>query len=169
MYLTATKERSSKWSNYTSILCMKTERKYLETYACFAQCVVLMLIVGPASVVIVDTQTPIETPEASYCLHEYPVLPAVPTSLDPTCTGCRYNLTMRAEERAYVYSVWASRHSPVINTQTDLGKDAGGTRAISQLKILAELMTQLNLDVTEEHKLRPCDAFDLIGGAGSGG
>ena len=52
---------------------------------------------------------------------------------------------------------------------TDLRKDAGGTRGTSQLKILAELMDQLNLSVTEDHKLRPCDAFDLIGGAGSGG
>jgi hypothetical protein len=51
----------------------------------------------------------------------------------------------------------------------DHRKDAGGTRGISQLKILAELMAQLNLNVTEDHKLRPCDAFDLIGGAGSGG
>jgi hypothetical protein len=31
------------------------------------------------------------------------------------------------------------------------------------------LMAQLNLNVTEDEKLRPCDAFDLIGGAGSGG
>ena len=52
---------------------------------------------------------------------------------------------------------------------TNLGKDAGGTRAISQLKILAELMDRLNINVTETHKIRPCDAFDLIGGAGSGG
>jgi hypothetical protein len=52
---------------------------------------------------------------------------------------------------------------------TNLGKDAGGTRGISQLKILAELMAQLNLNVAEDHQLHPCDAFDLIGGAGSGG
>jgi len=52
---------------------------------------------------------------------------------------------------------------------TDFRKDAGGPRGISQLKILAELMDQLNLNVTEDHKHRPCDAFDLIGGAGSGG
>jgi hypothetical protein len=76
---------------------------------------------------------------------------------------------VKAEEGAYVYSVWASRHSPEINTQTDPGKDAGGTRGISQLKILTELMAQLNLNVPEDHKIHPCHAFDLIGGAGSGG
>jgi hypothetical protein len=52
---------------------------------------------------------------------------------------------------------------------THLGKDAGGTRGISQLKILTELMDRLNLNVKEDHQLRPCDAFNLIGGAGSGG
>ena len=76
---------------------------------------------------------------------------------------------MKVEERAYVYSVWASDRFPEMDTETDLRKDAGGTRGISQLKILVELMDQLNLNVTEDHKLRPCDAFDLIGGAGSGG
>jgi hypothetical protein len=76
---------------------------------------------------------------------------------------------MRLGEKAYVYSAWASYHHSEINARTNLGKDAGGTRAISQLKILSALMAQLNLNVAEDHKLRPCDAFGLIGGAGSGG
>jgi patatin-like phospholipase/acyl hydrolase len=76
---------------------------------------------------------------------------------------------MKAEERGYVYSVWVNHYYPRKNARTDLRKDAGGTRGISQLKILTELMAHLNLNVTEDHKLCPCDVFDLIGGAGTGG
>jgi patatin-like phospholipase/acyl hydrolase len=47
--------------------------------------------------------------------------------------------------------------------------DAGGTRGISQLKILAELMHRLNFEAKEDQVLLPCDVFDMIGGSGSGG
>ena len=50
-----------------------------------------------------------------------------------------------------------------------MSTDAGGTLGISQLKILAELMHQLNFDVGEDDTLLPCDVFDMIGGSGSGG
>jgi hypothetical protein len=52
---------------------------------------------------------------------------------------------------------------------TNLPTDAGGTRGVSQLKILAELMHRLNFEVEENDKLLPCDVFDMIGGSGSGG
>jgi len=48
-------------------------------------------------------------------------------------------------------------------------KDAGGSRAISQLKILAELMHRLNYEVSEDEIKRPCDVFNMVGGTGSGG
>jgi len=51
----------------------------------------------------------------------------------------------------------------------DLFEDAGGTRAISQLKILDNIMHRLNYDTPEADKVRPCDVFDMIGGVGSGG
>jgi hypothetical protein len=47
--------------------------------------------------------------------------------------------------------------------------DAGGARAVSQLKILAELMHRLNFETAEDQKLLPFDVFDMIGGSGSGG
>jgi hypothetical protein len=47
--------------------------------------------------------------------------------------------------------------------------DAGGTRGVSQLKILAELMHRLNFEAEDDEVLLPCDAFDMIGGSGSGG
>ncbi|KIM26631.1 hypothetical protein M408DRAFT_25333, partial [Serendipita vermifera MAFF 305830] len=47
--------------------------------------------------------------------------------------------------------------------------DAGGPQAISQLKILAELMHRINFDTNPNQLRRPCDIFDMIGGAGSGG
>jgi len=52
---------------------------------------------------------------------------------------------------------------------TDSFEDAGGTRAISQLKILGDMMHRLNHDLAEEDKVRPCDVFDMMGGVGSGG
>jgi hypothetical protein len=123
----------------------------------------------PVSVFVVDISGLIRMPEfVTACINIRYYQHCQPPWTQPT-QACRYNPTMKAEERAYVYSVWASRHSPETDSQTDLGKDAGGARGISQLKILAELMAQLNFSVTEDHKLRPCDAFDLIGGAGSGG
>jgi patatin-like phospholipase/acyl hydrolase len=51
----------------------------------------------------------------------------------------------------------------------NLSTDAGGTRGVSQLKILAELMHRLNFEVEEDEVLLPCDVFDMIGGSGSGG
>ncbi|KIM26629.1 hypothetical protein M408DRAFT_72598 [Serendipita vermifera MAFF 305830] len=47
--------------------------------------------------------------------------------------------------------------------------DAGGPQAISQLKILTEIMNRINLDANPDQLRRPCDIFDMIGGAGSGG
>jgi hypothetical protein len=51
----------------------------------------------------------------------------------------------------------------------NLPTDAGGTRAVSQLKILAEFMHRLNFEEEEGQLLLPCDVFDMIGGSGSGG
>lgn len=50
-----------------------------------------------------------------------------------------------------------------------LSLDAGGTRAISQLTILAQMMHQLNYNTKDDSLDRPCTAFDMIGGVGSGG
>jgi hypothetical protein len=50
-----------------------------------------------------------------------------------------------------------------------MSSDAGGTRGVSQLKILAELMHRLNFEVEEDEVLLPRDVFDMIGGSGSGG
>jgi hypothetical protein len=47
--------------------------------------------------------------------------------------------------------------------------DAGGQRAISQLKILADLMNRLNSESSGDAKYRPCDVFDMAAGVGSGG
>ncbi|KIM23931.1 hypothetical protein M408DRAFT_27516 [Serendipita vermifera MAFF 305830] len=47
--------------------------------------------------------------------------------------------------------------------------DAGGTRAVSQLTILAQLMHRLNYGTTENSLNRPHTIFDMIGGVGSGG
>jgi len=47
--------------------------------------------------------------------------------------------------------------------------DAGGSRSISQLKILEELMHRLNYDEESDDMSRPCDVFDMICGVGSGG
>jgi hypothetical protein len=50
-----------------------------------------------------------------------------------------------------------------------MSTDAGGTRGVSQLKILTELMHRLNFEEEEDQILLPCDVFDMIGGGGSGG
>ncbi|KIM26748.1 hypothetical protein M408DRAFT_57060, partial [Serendipita vermifera MAFF 305830] len=47
--------------------------------------------------------------------------------------------------------------------------DAGGTRGISQLKILDELMHRLNFEAKDNKNDRPCAVFDMIGGTGTGG
>ena len=46
-------------------------------------------------------------------------------------------------------------------------QDAGGPRAVSQLRILSKLMDRL----TEGsfHPIRPCSVFDIIGGTGTAG
>jgi hypothetical protein len=43
--------------------------------------------------------------------------------------------------------------------------DAGGPQGISQLQILVEVMDR----VSGESEKRPCEVFDVIGGAGTGG
>lgn len=43
--------------------------------------------------------------------------------------------------------------------------DAGGPQGISQLQILVEVMNR----VSGEDVKRPCEIFDVIGGAGTGG
>jgi hypothetical protein len=55
---------------------------------------------------------------------------------------------------------WKPTHRP---------RDAGGTRGVSQLKILAELMRRLNDESPEDQELLPRDVFNMIGGSGSGG
>jgi hypothetical protein len=50
-----------------------------------------------------------------------------------------------------------------------MSTDAGGTRGISQLQILAELMRRVNHEEEEDQVLLPCDVFAMIGGSGSGG
>ncbi|KIM20341.1 hypothetical protein M408DRAFT_30431 [Serendipita vermifera MAFF 305830] len=50
-----------------------------------------------------------------------------------------------------------------------LSFDAGGARGITQLKILTELMRQLNFNAGSERHKRPGDAFNVIGGVGTGG
>jgi len=48
--------------------------------------------------------------------------------------------------------------------------DAGrGSRGISQLKILINLLHRTNSEAQGHPKSRPCDVFDMIGGTGSGG
>ncbi|KIM24546.1 hypothetical protein M408DRAFT_317551 [Serendipita vermifera MAFF 305830] len=47
--------------------------------------------------------------------------------------------------------------------------DAGGSRGISQLKILAELKFRLVQEVRGDLLSRPHSIFDMIGGSGSGG
>lgn len=53
--------------------------------------------------------------------------------------------------------------------QIYLDIDAGGSRAISQLKILVDLMHSLNFESQNCRLDRPCSVFDLIGGVGSAG
>ncbi|KIM24302.1 hypothetical protein M408DRAFT_27138 [Serendipita vermifera MAFF 305830] len=50
-----------------------------------------------------------------------------------------------------------------------LSLDAGGARAMSQLKILSHIMYILNSESNFESNLRPCDVFDMVAGSGSGG
>lgn len=50
-----------------------------------------------------------------------------------------------------------------------LSFDAGGSRGVSQLKILAEMMDRLNFEAINDDLDRPCAVFDMIGGVGSGG
>lgn len=50
-----------------------------------------------------------------------------------------------------------------------LSLDAGGSRGISQLKMLAEILRRLESDETKEQNGRPCAIFDMICGVGSGG
>ncbi|KIM19923.1 hypothetical protein M408DRAFT_30808 [Serendipita vermifera MAFF 305830] len=50
-----------------------------------------------------------------------------------------------------------------------LSFDAGGTRAISQLRILAHVMNRLNPGSSNPRDKHPCVVFDMIGGTGSGG
>ena len=47
--------------------------------------------------------------------------------------------------------------------------DSGGPRGASQLKIIAEIMHRRNFGAENDEKKLPCDAFDMIGGVGSGG
>jgi hypothetical protein len=48
------------------------------------------------------------------------------------------------------------------------GIDAGGSQAISQLRILEHLMEQIS-ESNEGIVKRPCEVFDVIGGVGTGG
>ncbi|KIM26166.1 hypothetical protein M408DRAFT_197100 [Serendipita vermifera MAFF 305830] len=50
-----------------------------------------------------------------------------------------------------------------------LSLDGGGSRALSQLKILADLMHMMNFNAKEDEIQRPRDVFNMIGGTGSGG
>jgi hypothetical protein len=47
--------------------------------------------------------------------------------------------------------------------------DAGGSRGISQLKILTDLMHRLNYEAQSNDMDRPCAVFDMICGVSSGG
>lgn len=47
--------------------------------------------------------------------------------------------------------------------------DGGGPKGLSSLVILKELMAQISHRYGNTLKLRPCDYFDLICGAGTGG
>ncbi|KIM20266.1 hypothetical protein M408DRAFT_30505 [Serendipita vermifera MAFF 305830] len=50
-----------------------------------------------------------------------------------------------------------------------LSLDAGGSRSISQLAILAKLMHSLSYDSNGNRMEQPCRVFDMICGVGSGG
>jgi hypothetical protein len=52
------------------------------------------------------------------------------------------------------------------------GIDAGGTQAVSQLRILEHLMEKISQDnqgTSQGIVQRPCEVFDVIGGVGTGG
>jgi hypothetical protein len=49
-----------------------------------------------------------------------------------------------------------------------LKADGGGTRGLSQLYILREILSRL-IKPREASDLRPCEFFDLIGGSGPSG
>jgi hypothetical protein len=52
---------------------------------------------------------------------------------------------------------------------SDSLKDVGRVRAVSQIKILIDLMHRLNFEAEESQKCLPRVIFDMIGGTGSGG
>ena len=78
------------------------------------------------------------------------------------------NLLYLLEEKDYVSSVSVSHLSP-ISRLSHHWTDVGGARAISQLEILAKLMTKLNSESPNEETKCPCDVFNMIGGTGTGG
>jgi len=63
------------------------------------------------------------------------------------------------------FSVFATSRLPLTYSITD----AGGPRSISQLTILSQLMHRLNYDGDNDTMDRPCRAFEMITGVGSGG
>ena len=81
---------------------------------------------------------------------------------------CLSTLLYSLEERDCVFSVSVS-HLLTISHLSHYGIDAGGARAISQLRILAKLMNKINPESPNDEPKRPCDVFNMIGGTGTGG
>jgi hypothetical protein len=71
-----------------------------------------------------------------------------------------------------ILSLGESRASAAMSGKPTSGIDAGGAQAISQLRILDHVMEKISQDDrSSSHGVvkRPCEVFDVIGGAGSGG
>ncbi|KIM30740.1 hypothetical protein M408DRAFT_65913, partial [Serendipita vermifera MAFF 305830] len=90
--------------------------------------------------------------------------------LDPTTsTKCLLTLALQVVDPVYAFSVSEGVVYLLDLFVLTVSIDSGGPRGVSQLTILDQLVHRMKHDTGNEHTIKPCGVFDMIGGVGSGG